>query len=206
MEQGKFRLDLYYRLNVIRVMLPPLRRRAQDVLPLAKHFIRHYNTKFRRNILGISSSATMELLNYDWPGNVRELRNTIERAVLLEECDWIQRQSLGLKGGFVGDSTVPNADVADQATSTYTLEQAARHMLLQALEKTGWNQTRAAVVLGITRDTLRYKVKKYNLARPIVLADDAPLAGDDARHMLQQVGRNIGTNHSRTRTLFAETA
>ena len=163
-KQRTFRLDLYYRLNVIRVMLPPLRQRAQDILPLARYFIGHYNTRFRRNILGISSSATMALLNYDWPGNVRELRNTIERSVLLEESDWIQQQSLCLEDGLADDSAVSRPDHPEQVKSKNTLERAAREMLVDALETTGWNKTRAARVLGVSRDTLRYKVRKYNLA------------------------------------------
>ena len=183
-EQGKFRLDLYYRLNVIQVMLPPLRQRKEDIIPLAKYFIQHYNTRFRRNLLGISSAATSALLGYDWPGNVRELRNTIERAVLLEETDWIQAHSLRLEGGFLADyepepqarpqtGAEPARRPAEDPKSPATLEETERRMLVEALDKTGWNQTRAAMLLGISRDTLRYKVKKYNLPRPSGLSDSA---------------------------------
>jgi transcriptional regulator with PAS, ATPase and Fis domain len=93
-EQGKFRLDLYYRLNVIQVVLPPLRDRREDILPLAENFIRHYNAKFKRNVQGVSHGAAAGLLTHNWPGNVRELRNVIERAIVLEDSEWIQLANL----------------------------------------------------------------------------------------------------------------
>ena len=173
MDQGKFRLDLYYRLNVIQVMLPPLRERKDDLLPLAKYFIQHYNARFRRNIMGISSAATTAMLNYDWPGNVRELRNTIERAVLLEESDWVQPVSLRLEGASMDYPVPAQKPPAEEAKGAGTLEETERRMLIAALDKTGWNQTRAAMLLGISRDTLRYKVKKYNLPRPSGVSDTA---------------------------------
>src|SRR5581483_4429557 len=100
-EQGKFRLDLYYRLNVIQISLPPLRQRKEDILPLARYFIQHYNQRFKRDLKGLTTASSSAMLDYDWPGNIRELRNTIERAVLLEEGDWIQPASLRLERGFV---------------------------------------------------------------------------------------------------------
>ena len=93
-EEGRFRLDLYYRLNVIQVLLPPLRERKEDILPLAEHFVQLYNTKFKRNIQGMSHAAAAMLMSHDWPGNVRELRNVMERAMVLEESDRIQGSSL----------------------------------------------------------------------------------------------------------------
>jgi PAS domain S-box-containing protein len=93
-EQGRFRRDLYYRLNVIQVFLPSLRDRKEDVLPLAENFVRLYNGRFKRDIQGISTGAGAMLLAYDWPGNVRELRNVIERAMVLEDSNWIQGPSL----------------------------------------------------------------------------------------------------------------
>jgi transcriptional regulator with PAS, ATPase and Fis domain len=173
-DQGRFRLDLYYRLNVIQVSLPPLRERREDILPLAKYFIQHYNKRFKRDIRGISTAASAAMLEYDWPGNIRELRNTIERAVLLEEDEWIQLPSLRLeRGSFeyaAPASSTPKAVVAEPKAGA-TLEETERRMLMDALDKTGWNQTRAAMLLGISRDTLRYKVKKYNLPRPTGTAE-----------------------------------
>ena len=93
-EDGRFRLDLYYRLNVIQVSLPALRERREDILPLAEHFIQIYNGKFKRKIQGISHAAAAALMSHAWPGNVRELRNVVERAMVLEESDRIQSSSL----------------------------------------------------------------------------------------------------------------
>jgi two-component system, NtrC family, response regulator AtoC len=167
-EQGKFRLDLYYRLNVIQVMLPPLRDRKEDILPLTENFVRHYNTKFKRDIQGISHAAAGVLLGYDWPGNVRELRNVTERAMVLEESDWIQASSLQIAPGGaenpLAEPCLPRDDAAAlDSPFDVSLEQAEKNLLARALEKSAGNQTRAAVLLGITRDTLRYKMKKFNL-------------------------------------------
>ena len=164
-EQGKFRLDLYYRLNVIQVLLPPLRDRKEDIVALAESFIRHYNNKFKRKVEGISHGAAALLLGYDWPGNVRELRNVIERAMVLEESDWIQASSLQISSDA---SDLPaaqqsRADGKPEEKFDVSLEEAEKSLLVKALEKAQGNQTRAAVLLGITRDTLRYKIKKFNL-------------------------------------------
>ncbi|HLJ48932.1 MAG TPA: sigma 54-interacting transcriptional regulator [Bryobacteraceae bacterium] len=156
-DEGKFRLDLYYRLNVIQICLPALRERREDILPLARYFIQMYNTRFRRSINGLSRGAEQTLVEYEWPGNVRELRNMVERAMILEETDWIQPSSLQLEGRI--QQTLAEGPQAG------TLEQAERSLLVQALEKAEGNQTRAAVLLGISRDALRYKMKKFNLGR-----------------------------------------
>lgn len=175
--QGRFRLDLYYRLNVIQVMLPPLRERKEDIFPLAKFFVRHYNERFKRSIEGITTAAVSVLANYEWPGNVRELRNTIERAVLLEESDWVQPSSLRLDQESTLASEIPVTEERKSqpagSKAVGTLEETEKRLLMDALDKTGWNQTRAAMLLGISRDTLRYKVKKYNLPRPADLAEGA---------------------------------
>jgi len=162
-EQGKFRLDLYYRLNVIQVVLPPLRERREDILPLAENFIRHYNVKFKRNIQGVSHAAAAGLLTHHWPGNVRELRNVVERSMVLEESDWLQLSSLQIARE---ESQAAPRDLAVQPADPppdFSLEEAEKSLLRKALEKAGGNQTRAAVMLGITRDTLRYKMKKFDL-------------------------------------------
>ncbi len=175
-EQGRFRLDLYYRLNVIQVVLPPLRERAEDVIPLAEHFVRMYNTKFKRHVKGISHSAAAALLAHDWPGNVRELRNVIERAMVLEEADWIQVSNLQIaadparppllaleQSASADDQSVPVSLPAQSGPFEVSLEEAEKNLVKKALERAGGNQTRAAVLLGVTRDTLRYKMKKFNL-------------------------------------------
>jgi PAS domain S-box-containing protein len=162
-EEGRFRLDLYYRLNVIQVSLPALRERREDILPLAEHFIRIYNTKFRRNIQGISHAAAGALLSHAWPGNVRELRNVVERAMVLEESERIQSSSLHMvsPGGVGGE--LPRLAEEPEAPFQASLAEAEKNLVMKALQKASGNQTRAAVLLGITRDTLRYKMKKFNL-------------------------------------------
>ena len=162
--EGAFRQDLYFRLNVIQIVIPPLRERPEDILPLAKFFIEHYNQKFKRSIEGISAEAERLLLSHEWPGNVRELRNAIERAMILEESVLLRASSLPVSvtypdsksghGGFLG------LDVPDDGLS---LEDNERMLLSRALEKTNGNQTQAARLLRVTRDTLRYKMKKFSL-------------------------------------------
>ncbi len=160
-DQGKFRIDLYYRLNIIQVSLPPLRQRKDDIIPLADFFIQHYNERFKRNIRGISPEAARSLLAYSWPGNIRELRNTIERAVLLEETDWLQPSSAQF-------GTTPPAQKTSrppEAGAPSALEATERRMVIEALEQCAWNQTRAAAALGVSRDVMRYKIKKFNLQK-----------------------------------------
>jgi len=162
-EQGKFRLDLYYRLNVIQVMLPPLRDRQEDIIPLAETFLKHYNGKFKRAIEGLSHGAAAILMGYHWPGNVRELRNVIERAMVLEESDWIQTSSLQILAARPAVAAAATLPPAAEDKFDVSLEEAEKSLLRKALDKTEGNQTRAAILLGITRDTLRYKIKKFNL-------------------------------------------
>jgi PAS domain S-box-containing protein len=159
---GRFRLDLYHRLNVICLRVPPLRQRKKDILPLVNHFLRVFNPRFNRHIMGVSPRATQALLAYDWPGNVRELRNVIERTMVLEQTSWIQLSSLGAPFDPHHNPYVETRQGSFE-TGSMSLEKAERAMLLEALEQAGWNQTHAANILGITRDTLRYKVKKFGL-------------------------------------------
>jgi two-component system response regulator AtoC len=164
-EEGRFRLDLYYRLNVIQVVLPALRERREDILPLTEHFIRIYNAKFKRSIQGISHQAVAALMSHSWPGNVRELRNVVERAMVLEESDRIQTANLLIASGSGSLSRPAAASAGDDSEAPFqaSLAEAEKNMVMKALQKAGGNQTRAAVLLGITRDTLRYKMKKFNL-------------------------------------------
>ena len=171
--EGAFRQDLYYRLNVIQLVVPPLRDREEDVLPLARFFIDHYNLKFKRHVEGISRQAESLLLAHDWPGNVRELRNAIERAMILEDTAFIQPASLpiSLRGGEQPPSfavAVAGADSVampngEASAGGLSLVEQERRLVIQALERAGGNQTQAARLLRITRDTLRYKMKKFSL-------------------------------------------
>jgi PAS domain S-box-containing protein len=163
-KEGAFRQDLYFRLNVIQILIPPLRERPEDIVPLTRFFIEHYNRKFKRNIEGVSDASARLLLGHPWPGNVRELRNAIERAMILEESALITPASLPISisrpepGSAIAQ--VPAIEVPGDGLS---LEDNERSLLAKALEKTDGNQTQAARLLRITRDTLRYKMKKFNL-------------------------------------------
>jgi len=163
-KEGAFRQDLYFRLNVIQIVIPPLRDHPDDIVPLARFFIDHYNRKFRRGIEGVAPAAERLLAAHAWPGNVRELRNAIERAMILEESAFIQPASLPISvtcpESGAGSSAAPPTDIPAEGMS---LEDNERMLLVRALEKTGNNQTQAARLLRITRDTLRYKMKKFNL-------------------------------------------
>jgi two-component system, NtrC family, response regulator AtoC len=160
-KEGAFRQDLYYRLNVIQIFIPPLRDRTADVLPLAQFFIEHYNQKFGRRIDGVTEETRTLLVTYNWPGNVRELRNTIEHAMILEETTLIQPRSLpaDLQVGRGSQKVAAGIFVGDWMS----LPGQERRLLLQALGRTGGNQTHAAKLLHITRDTLRYRMKKFHL-------------------------------------------
>jgi transcriptional regulator with PAS, ATPase and Fis domain len=163
-KEGAFRQDLYFRLNVIQISIPPLRERLDDILPLARFFIDHYNHKFKRSIEGVSDSAAKLLLSHDWPGNVRELRNAIERAMILEESALITAPSLPISVAHSETGTaLPAAPASEMASDGLSLEDNERSLLARALEKTSGNQTQAARLLRVTRDTLRYKMKKFNL-------------------------------------------
>lgn len=163
--EGAFRQDLYFRLNVIHITIPPLRERPDDILPMARFFVEHYNRKFKRDIEGVSAEAAKLLMVHDWPGNVRELRNAIERAMILEESTEIRPSSMPLSIGHTAGMSAPTpvTDTPAFPDEGLSLEENEKQLLMRALEKTGGNQTQAARLLHITRDTLRYKMKKFNL-------------------------------------------
>ena len=166
-DAGRFRLDLYYRLSVIQIDIPALRERGHDVLLLAQHYIDTIGARIKRNkITRLSGDATGVFINYKWPGNVRELRNVIERALILEDSDEITTQYLpgGLLEPFQVEPGPLNVDeiarrfvLPDEGIS---LEQVEMSLVRQALSRNGGNQTRAAALLGISRDQLRYRMKK----------------------------------------------
>ena len=163
-KEGAFRQDLYFRLNVIHITIPELRERPEDILPLALFFIDHYNNKFKRRIEGVTPEAERLLLEHDWPGNVRELRNAIERAMILEEGSHITATNLPISISQFGERRAPAAPSAPAIPDEgMSLEDSERALLIRALEKTNRNQTQAARLLKITRDTLRYKMKKFTL-------------------------------------------
>ncbi|MEW6600511.1 MAG: sigma-54 dependent transcriptional regulator [Nitrospirota bacterium] len=152
--RGSFREDLYYRLNVINIEVPPLRDRKEDIRPLAEHFLRTYGRKTRKEIKALSEEAEKALLGYDWPGNVRELENVIERAVILCESDIITREDLAITV-----SALP--DIANNGVPQ--LQDIEKDYILSVLKQTGGNKTRASELLGVDRKTLYLKLKRYGI-------------------------------------------
>jgi DNA-binding NtrC family response regulator len=165
MAAGRFRQDLYYRLNVVPVFIPPLRERPEDTPALIEHFCRRFAPKGTKRSL--APDAYDLLLRYPWPGNIRELENAIEHAIVMGEGERVEVDDLPLslrqwaQGGKASAASAPRA--AAQAAAG-TLEAMEVKALQEALAKTGGNQTRAARLLGITRRTLGYRMKKYGIA------------------------------------------
>jgi DNA-binding NtrC family response regulator len=183
-EAGRFRLDLYYRLSVIQIDLPPLRERGDDVLVLAERFIAHFNERLRKKVRGLTPEVAAVFRHYGWPGNVRELRNVIERVMILEDGDLITPTYL--PRGLMSEEILTPAPISVAAAASATvaapgkgetmeagnsvtfrlpasgvqLEEVELSLVRQAIERSNGNQTRAAELLGISRDQLRYRLKK----------------------------------------------
>jgi transcriptional regulator with GAF, ATPase, and Fis domain/pSer/pThr/pTyr-binding forkhead associated (FHA) protein len=159
---GNFRRDLYFRLRVVEITVPPLRKRPEDIIELAEHFLRSYMVETGRKILGFTAEAREQLQQYRWPGNVRELRNVVERAVVLARGDYVDVDDLNLSNlATVGDSSV-----LPSSTSFYeplTLAEVERRHILATLRQTAWNKSRTARVLGIERSTLDRKIRRYGI-------------------------------------------
>jgi two-component system, NtrC family, response regulator AtoC len=159
-KKGNFREDLYYRLNVIEIKLPPLRERPGDIQGLASHFVEKYARKFGKPVKSISKEAAELLSGYSWPGNVRELENAIERAMILEESDTIRKDSLP-----IGPKTA--AQVSPVDPDELSIKRAQEHLekdlIKKALARTNNNKTRAAEILEISHRALLYKIKSYGL-------------------------------------------
>ena len=189
--EGQFRQDLYYRLAIISLFLPPLRDRREDVLPLVHFFIERYNRRFRKSVRGITPETRDLLSSYDWPGNVRELKNAIERAMILEDDDLLRPVYLPFSVGsplssltafevssggnvaagpgstghlhevqVVNGKNLPKLSIPEGGTS---LEEIERTFVEMAMHQANRNQTQAAKLLDISRDALRYKLKKFGL-------------------------------------------
>jgi transcriptional regulator with PAS, ATPase and Fis domain len=163
-EQQKFREDLYYRLDVIRIMIPPLRERPEDVPPLVEYFVGNFNRELSKTVKGATDEAMGLLMAYRWPGNVRELKNVLERAILLESEEWILPEHLPVEivGSAGSGVQVLEARLHGEGGVT-TLAQAERVAIEMALAHAGGNKTRAAEALGISRQTLRTKLKEYRI-------------------------------------------
>lgn len=159
-EEGTFRKDLYYRLQVIPIYLKPIRERKDDIIPLAKHFIGYFNKKFHKDVKRISPDAEKLILEYQWPGNVRELKNVIERAILLGEGNLLTVEHLPVEMA-TKDQEPMGAFTFRLPPEGIAIEAVERELLKQALDMTSYNQTRAAKKLGIGVDALRYRMKKF---------------------------------------------
>jgi DNA-binding NtrC family response regulator len=164
-QQGRFRIDLFYRLNVISLHVPPLRDRREDIPALLDHFLALYRERFQRPALTLSEAARRLLESFDWPGNVRELRNTIERAAALSETDEIEAAQfstlIGKEAAAAPAAPPTTRDAEPDAPATRTLEELERQHILHVLEETGGNRERAAIILGISARTLYRKLREY---------------------------------------------
>jgi two-component system, NtrC family, response regulator AtoC len=161
---GRFRQDLFYRLNVLPVTMPPLRQHLDDVPALTSFYIDLFNREFRKNVKGASPAALKTLQSYGWPGNIRELRNAVERAMLLATESWLEPTDFLLSPAT---AAAGHGDAAFQLPPQgVNLEALEQSLVVQALERCGGNQTRAAALLGMNRDQIRYRVEKFGLARP----------------------------------------
>ena len=153
-KDGRFREDLFYRINVIPIKLPPLRDRPEDITQLAEFFLRRYNARFRKNILSVTDSTLAMLKKYWWPGNIRELENLIERLVAVGDKDYISEEDLPLEFHFaqLEPQGTRGDNLFEEATNTFE-----RNFILRSLEKCGWNVTGTAEYLGVPLSTLKYQ-------------------------------------------------
>ena len=169
MNEGKFRKDLYYRLQVVPIFLPPLRERGRDVLQLAKHFIEYFNRECHKSVQGLAGETEEILLSYDWPGNVRELKNAIERAMIFEIEKEILPEHLSPeileRPGLAGDKTLTpvSLDCLTIPESGISIEEVEHALVKKALEIAGGNQTRASQLLKMPRDAFRRRMKRFGL-------------------------------------------
>jgi DNA-binding NtrC family response regulator len=158
--EGRFREDLYFRLRVVPITLPPLRDRVEDIATLAPFFLRRYNTRFRKQVEGISERALKALSAYDWPGNIRELENLIERLVAITDKTWITEDDLPVELQVAELDSAPREGrtLFSDAMTVYE-----RNLLLRALEKHAWNVTRTARYLGLPLSTMKFKIEKFGV-------------------------------------------
>ncbi len=158
---GRFREDLFYRLNVLPINLPPLRERAEDIPQLVAFYVDAYSTEFKKRVRAVAPEVMRQLQAYAWPGNIRELRNAVERAMLLVEGDTLRTEDFAVTAG----GAVRLGAKVELPPEGINLDELERSLVVQALDRTGWNQTKAAALLGLNRDQIRYRVEKFQLER-----------------------------------------
>jgi Nif-specific regulatory protein len=162
--EGTFRRDLYFRLHVLEIVVPSLRKRPEDIPLLAEHFLHRFVVETGSKIKGFTPRAMEELLRYRWPGNVRELKNVIERAVVLTRSQYIDHADLVLSAlRTAGDTDLDMAEARDARNEPSSLADIERQHILETLNQTGWNKSRTAIILGIERSTLDRKIRRYEL-------------------------------------------
>jgi len=159
-KEGRFREDLFYRINVIPIKLPPLRERTDDIPQLVDFFLRRYTARFRKRVQGVTESTMTVLKKYWWPGNIRELENLIERLVAVSDKEYLAEEDLPLEFHFAQLEPEGTSTEGLFADATNTFE---RNFILRALEKCGWNVTATSEYLGIPLSTLKYKMDKLNV-------------------------------------------
>ena len=161
-KEGAFRADLFYRLNVIRIEMPALRDRTEDIPELARFFLSRYNQKFRKRVQGIAESTLKILQSYWWPGNIRELENLIERIVAITDKDWITDDDLPyeLHMAQLDAGAAGSENILEQALTTFE-----RNYIIRALEKGHWNVTATARTLGLPLSTLKFKMDRLDIRR-----------------------------------------
>jgi Nif-specific regulatory protein len=162
--EGKFRRDLYFRLHVLEIIVPALRKRPEDIPVLAEYFLRRFVAETGNKVQGFSPRAMEELLRYRWPGNVREMKNVIERAVVLTRGEFIDAEDLVLSTlKTSGDTETGLSDARGLPPQPTSLADVERDHIQTTLNLTGWNKSRAANILGIERSTLDRKIRRYEL-------------------------------------------
>ncbi len=161
----RFRDDLYYRLNVVNLWIPPLRERREDILPLANYFLRRFSGEMSKKVVGFTPEAEAILRDYEWPGNIRELRNSLERSVLLSEKEWIRPEDLSLHGSD-GAGPLNDVDAIRMPEGGIPLVEMEKRLILDALERANWVQKEAAQYLGVSRRVMHYKIQKFGIRNP----------------------------------------
>ena len=186
---GKFREDLYYRLNVVTITIPPLRERREDISELVSYFLKKFNRELKKGIAGITPSAMEKITSYGWPGNVRQLENILKRAMVLCQGEWILEDHLLFEKGWEkreaeeGLSKKNAEDLLDALFEEFSnapatsqdldmISSLERGLILRALQKTKGNQLKAAALLGIHRSTLRGKMEKYNIKKEVLVSEE----------------------------------
>jgi two-component system response regulator AtoC len=195
--EGRFREDLYYRLAVLHVAIPPLRERSEDVEALAKFFVDRFNREFHKSVRVIAPDALAQLRAYNWPGNVRELRNVLERALLLCRGATLSATDLRLTQSTHDLHGEPSRGGVDLRTTSFPelpaegidIEKLVNHLVMQALTRTGGNRTRAGALLGLTRDQVRYRIETCGLEAG---EHDAQGRGDETRRVRLEKAKTPG--------------